>query len=497
MKKLLFLVAGTLLFIPVLSFAAMQSLNGLSNANQTFATTTAATSTMHLRISSPSGGSIHNFLWDGTPWLLNQGGTGTTSFATGSVPFIFNSRFSESTNLSWDGNNEALSLGGATSSLARLTITATSTQAAFKILTSLGTNAFFVTSDGKIGIGTTAPSEQLEVVGNIKASGTLQANSVSVTGATSSAISGSLGLGNTNPQHKLDISGAYYSRRYTLTDGGTVSVDWNNANVQSVVLGGNRTLTFANGQDGGQYSLILKQDGTGGRTVTWPATVKWPGGTAPTLTATANAIDVVGLVFDGTSYLGSSALNEASPASIVDNFNSYSDGDLAGNNGGSGWSAAWSGSANHDVQGTVTYEGAKAVQNSVGTGNISRTFTSRSSGVVRVAMRRSSNGSGQSRILAEDSGGTTQYAVEMASTGQFVLKSTEGDTNVAAYSADTWYVVDLEFDTSVPRQRARIDNGTWSAWKAPFAGSATNNVNKVYFDENSTGVDNYWDDVEL
>ena len=29
--------------------------------------------------------------------------------------------------------------------------------------------------------------------------------------------------------------------------------------------------------------LILVQDGTGSRTATWPATVKWPSGTAPTL----------------------------------------------------------------------------------------------------------------------------------------------------------------------------------------------------------------------
>ena len=48
----------------------------------------------------------------------------------------------------------------------------------------------------------------------------------------------------------------------------------------------------------------------------------------------------------------------------IENFNSYADGDLNGENGGSGWSGAWSGSVNYDIQGTTTYEGAKAVVNS-------------------------------------------------------------------------------------------------------------------------------------
>lgn len=38
----------------------------------------------------------------------------------------------------------------------------------------------------------------------------------------------------------------------------------------------------------GEYVIKFVQDGTGSRTVTgWPAAVKWPGGTAPTITTTA------------------------------------------------------------------------------------------------------------------------------------------------------------------------------------------------------------------
>jgi len=89
------------------------------------------------------------------------------------------------------------------------------------------------------------------------------------------------------------------SSRYALTDGATVAVDWNNGNIQSITLGGNRTFTFANGLDGARYTLIIKQDATGSRTITWPATVRWPGGTAPVLTTTANKTDYVGFIYNG------------------------------------------------------------------------------------------------------------------------------------------------------------------------------------------------------
>lgn len=53
-------------------------------------------------------------------------------------------------------------------------------------------------------------------------------------------------------------------------------------------------------------TLILIQDSTGGRTIDWPSEIKWPGGSAPTLTTTADKIDVVTLLtYDGgASWLG-------------------------------------------------------------------------------------------------------------------------------------------------------------------------------------------------
>lgn len=89
----------------------------------------------------------------------------------------------------------------------------------------------------------------------------------------------------------------------TLTDAATIAVDWNKSQNHVVTLGGNRTFTFSNGKAGHTYSLVITQDGTGSRTVTWPSSVKWAGGSAPTLTSTAGKSDRITLYFDGTYYL--------------------------------------------------------------------------------------------------------------------------------------------------------------------------------------------------
>jgi hypothetical protein len=70
-----------------------------------------------------------------------------------------------------------------------------------------------------------------------------------------------------------------------------------------VTLTGN--VTFAaptNMAAGNSLTLILTQDGTGGRTGTWNASYKWLGGT-PTLSTTGAAIDVVNIFYDGTNYI--------------------------------------------------------------------------------------------------------------------------------------------------------------------------------------------------
>lgn len=133
-----------------------------------------------------------------------------------------------------------------------------------------------------------------------------------------------------------------------------------------------------------------------------------------------------------------------------DTFNTYSDGDLTGNNGGTGWAAAWSGSTNFDVQGTTVYEGAKAVNNTTNANaNISRQLSAAvaTTGTLYFAMRRSLNNSGQIVTNIRNQLNQNAAQVVMNASGNITAGS-GGDTVtlVTGYSVNTWYVFRLAFD---------------------------------------------------
>ena len=86
----------------------------------------------------------------------------------------------------------------------------------------------------------------------------------------------------------------------SLVDAPTIEWDLDKDPVGEVTIGGNRTLANpTNMKDGNTYILTVKQDATGGRTLAFGSDYRWPGGTAPTLTTTANAIDKIVFVTDG------------------------------------------------------------------------------------------------------------------------------------------------------------------------------------------------------
>lgn len=87
----------------------------------------------------------------------------------------------------------------------------------------------------------------------------------------------------------------------TLTDATTIVVDASLSNVFTVTLGGNRTLENpTNLISGGTYIFHINQDGTPPRTLTYDTLYKFPGGTTPTLSTTANAKDTLTCIYDGT-----------------------------------------------------------------------------------------------------------------------------------------------------------------------------------------------------
>jgi hypothetical protein len=96
----------------------------------------------------------------------------------------------------------------------------------------------------------------------------------------------------------------------TLTDAANISWDLAENQVASVTLAGSRTLNNPTNQvDGAVYILEVKQDATGNRTLSFGANYKWPSGTAPTVTPTANKVSILTFVSDGTNMYGVSSLD--------------------------------------------------------------------------------------------------------------------------------------------------------------------------------------------
>ena len=95
-----------------------------------------------------------------------------------------------------------------------------------------------------------------------------------------------------------------------LTSGSSVTLDLNAGTVFTITLAHNiGTFTWSNPASSGYasvFSLKVTQDGTGGRTISWPASVDWASGTAPTLSSGANDVDVFVFftVDGGTTYYG-------------------------------------------------------------------------------------------------------------------------------------------------------------------------------------------------
>ena len=100
----------------------------------------------------------------------------------------------------------------------------------------------------------------------------------------------------------VKVSGQGYTEQHDSL-AGNATVNWNDGNVQYIQLAsGANTFTPSNAQDGATYILQIKQPSSGAAgTVTWGASVKWPAATAPTLTTTNDYIDVVTLIYNGTT----------------------------------------------------------------------------------------------------------------------------------------------------------------------------------------------------
>ncbi len=145
----------------------------------------------------------------------------------------------------------------------------------------------------------------LQVVGNISTDASLIFE-----GSTADAFETTLSVTDptadrtiTLPDATTTVAGLGVAQSFTkaqrgtvvsLTDAATIAVDLSLGNNFSVTLAGNRTLGAPTNVTAGQSGVIVvTQDSTGSRTLAYNSIYKFAGGTAPTLTTTASAVDVL------------------------------------------------------------------------------------------------------------------------------------------------------------------------------------------------------------
>lgn len=166
--------------------------------------------------------------------------------------------------------------------------------------------------NGQIGVGTTAPSANaiFDIASTTR--GFLPPRMTNAQRAAITATKGLIVVNTTNNAIAYNdgtnwgyLSGALQT---VAGSGGTVAIAYGAGNIADITLTASTTFTFS-GHVVGTYILKLTQGGTGSYTVTWPATVKWSGGTAPTLTTTVGKTDIVTLFHDGTNFYGTYSLN--------------------------------------------------------------------------------------------------------------------------------------------------------------------------------------------
>lgn len=114
-----------------------------------------------------------------------------------------------------------------------------------------------------------------------------------------------LGLGSAATQSASSFAPLVEAVNTISAAGATQTLDLSTGTIFDITLTANCTITLPTPSTGRTFTMCIRQDGSGSRTITWSGVVRWPGGAAPTLTTTAAAIDYVSFICpDGTSWHG-------------------------------------------------------------------------------------------------------------------------------------------------------------------------------------------------
>ena len=223
----------------------------------------------------------------------------TVAGTSGGVPY-FSSATTWATSAALAAS--ALVIGGGAGVAPSTTTTGTGVVTALGV--NVGSAGALITFNGALGTPSSGTVTNLTGTASININGTVGATTATTGAFTTLSTTGNVGIGTASPGAKLAVVGTGYSPAITLTDGATLNWDTSLGQVAQVTLGGNRTFAApTNLVNGGFYSLLIIQDGTGSRTISWNAVFDFTGGTAPTLSTAAGSKDLIAWRSDGTNLL--------------------------------------------------------------------------------------------------------------------------------------------------------------------------------------------------
>ena len=130
------------------------------------------------------------------------------------------------------------------------------------------------------------------------------AGDLTITGNTLLSINSTsnVGIGLTAPTARLHVRGSSIAEITTLTDAASIYPDMTSNTNFTVTLAGNRTMQNPNTMITGQSGVFyVQQDSTGSRTLSWGSYYRFSGNTAPTLSTSANSVDVVAYAIKNTT----------------------------------------------------------------------------------------------------------------------------------------------------------------------------------------------------
>lgn len=161
---------------------------------------------------------------------------------------------------------------------------------------------------GAVIVAGSSSSDYPLVIQDKDANGVFSVNGLGSVNITSRPSSTAWALNVTKPADTsgggIYCNGGAFTSTVALTYGAPIQCDASKSNVFSITLtGSGGGLNITNAQNGQTINIVIKQDGTGNRTIAWSG-IAWPYGVAGTLSTAANATDLLILTYINSQWYG-------------------------------------------------------------------------------------------------------------------------------------------------------------------------------------------------